>query len=91
MKKEALRIKLMEMITEEVVKYAGNIISLKLYDASSLACKIARESGNEEVFEVFNNFYQESFDTFMENSSMKKLKFKNLGITSLFRIDTKDK
>ena len=91
MKKEALRIKLMEMITEEVVKYAGNITSLKLYDASSLACKIARESSNEEVFEVFNNFYQESFDTFMEDSPMKKLKFKNLGITSLFRIDTKDR
>ena len=91
MKKEALRIKLIEMITEEVIKYAGSITSLKLYDASSLACKIARESGNEEVFEVFNNFYQESFDTFMEDSSMRELKFKNLGITSLFRIDTKDR
>ena len=91
MKKEALRIKLMEMITEEIVKYAGSITSLKLYDASSLACKIARESGNEEVFEAFNNFCQESFDTFMKDSPMRELKFKNLGITSLFRIDTKDR
>ena len=89
MKKEALRIKLMEMITEEIVKYAGSITSLKFYNASSLACKIARESGNEEVFEAFNNFCQESFDTFMEDSPMRELKFKNLGITSLFRIDTK--
>ena len=90
MKKEALRIELMEMITEEVIKYAGSITSLKLYDASSLACKIARESGNEEVFEAFNNFCQESFDTFMEDSPMRGLKLKHLGRTSSFRIDTED-
>ena len=92
MKKEALRIKLMEMITDEVVEYVGNITNLKLYDANYLACKIAEENGNEEVFEAFNSFCQESFDTFMEDSEspMRGLKLKHLGRTSSFRIDTED-
>ena len=92
MKKEELRIKLMGMITGEVVKYVGNVTNLKLYDANYLACKIAEESGNEEVFEAFNNFCQESFDTFMEDSEspMRGLKLKHLGRTSSFRIDTED-
>ena len=92
MKSEVLRIKLMEMITDEVVEYVGNITNLKLYDANYLAYKIAEESGNEEVFEVFNNFCQESFDTFMEDSEspMRGLKLKHLGRTSSFRIDTED-
>ena len=41
MKKEELRIKLMGMITGEVVKYVGNVTNLKLYDANYLACRIA--------------------------------------------------
>ena len=92
MKKEELRIKLMEIVTDEVVEYTGKITNLKLYDANYLACRIAEESGNEEAFEAFNNFCQESFDTFMEDSEspMRGLKFKNLGRTSLFRIDTED-
>ena len=92
MKKEALRIKLMEMITDEVVEYVGNITNLKLYDANYLACRIAEENGNEEVFEAFNSFCQESFDTFMEDSEspMRGLKLKHLGRTSSFRIDTED-
>ena len=92
MKKEELRIKLMGMITGEVVKYVGNITNLKLYDANYLACRIAEESGNEEAFEAFNNFCQESFDTFMEDSesSMRGLKFKHVGRTSSFMIDTED-
>ena len=92
MKSEVLRIKLMEMITDEVVEYVGNITNLKLYDANYLAYKIAEESGNEEVFEAFNNFCQESFDTFMEDSEspMRGLKLKHLGRTSSFRIDTED-
>ena len=92
MKKETLRIKLMEMITDEVVEYAGNITNLKLYDANYLACRIAEENGNEEVFEAFNSFCQESFDTFMEDSEspMRGLKLKHLGRTSSFRIDTED-
>ena len=47
MKKETLRIKLMEMITDEVVEYVGNVTNLKLYDANCLVYKIAEESGNE--------------------------------------------
>ena len=92
MKKEELRIKLMGMITGEVVKYVGNVTNLKLYDANYLACRIAEESGNEEAFEAFNNFCQESFDTFMEDSEspMRGLKLKHLGRTSSFRIDTED-
>ena len=92
MKKETLRIKLMEMITDEVVEYVGNVTNLKLYDANYLACKIAEESGNEEAFEAFNNFCQESFDTFMEDSEspMRGLKIKHIGRTSSFRIDTED-
>ena len=92
MKKEELRIKLMEMITDEVIEYAGKITNLKLYDANYLACRIAEESGNEEAFEAFNNFCQESFDTFMEDSEspMRGLKLKHLGRTSSFRIDTED-
>ena len=92
MKSEVLRIKLMEMITGEVVKYVGNITNLKLYDANYLACKIAEENGNEEIFEAFNSFCQESFDTFMEDSEspMRGLKLKHLGRTSSFRIDTED-
>ena len=92
MKSEVLRIKLMEMITDEVVEYVGNITNLKLYDANYLAYKIAEESGNEEVFEAFNNFCQESFDTFIEDSEspMRGLKLKHLGRTSSFRIDTED-
>ena len=92
MKKEELRIKLMGMITGKVVKYVGNVTNLKLYDANYLACKIAEESGNEEAFEAFNNFCQESFDTFMEDSEspMRGLKFKYIGRTSSFMIDTED-
>ena len=92
MKKETLRIKLMGMITGEVVEYVGNVTNLKLYDASYLACRIVEESGNEEAFEAFNNFCQESFDTFMEDSEspMRGLKLKHIGRTSLFRIDTED-
>ena len=92
MKSEVLRIKLMEMITDEVIEYAGKITNLKLYDANYLACRIAEESGNEEAFEEFNNFCQESFDTFMEDSEspMRGLKLKHLGRTSSFRIDTED-
>ena len=92
MKKEELRIKLMGMITGEVVKYVGNVTNLKLYDANYLACRIAEESGNEEACEAFNNFCQESFDTFMEDSEspMRGLKLKHLGRTSSFRIDTED-
>ena len=92
MKSEVLRIKLMEMITDEVVEYVGNITNLKLYDANYLAYKIAEESGNEEVFEAFNNFCQESFDTFIEDreSPMRGLKLKHLERTSSFRIDTED-
>ena len=92
MKKETLRIKLMGMITGEVVEYVGNVTNLKLYDANYLAYKIAEESGNEEVFEAFNNFCQESFDTFIEDSEspMRGLKLKHLGRTSSFRIDTED-
>ena len=92
MKSEVLRIKLMEMITDEVVEYAGNITNLKLYDANYLVCRIAEENGNEEAFEVFNNFCQESFDTFIEDSEspMRGLKLKQLGRTSSFRIDTED-
>ena len=92
MKKETLRIKLTEMITDEVVEYVGNITNLKLYDANYLACRIAEENGNEEVFEAFNSFCQESFDTFMEDSEspMRGLKLKHLGRTSSFRIDTED-
>ena len=92
MKKEELRIKLMGMITGEVIEYAGKITNLKLYDANYLACRIAEESGNEEAFEAFNNFCQESFDTFMEDSEspMRGLKLKHLGRTSSFRIDTED-
>ena len=82
----------MEMITDEVVEYVGNITNLKLYDANYLACRIAEENGNEEAFEAFNNFCQESFDTFMEDSEspMRGLKLKHLGRTSSFRIDTED-
>ena len=92
MKKEELRIKLMGMITGEVVKYVGNVTNLKLYDANYLACRIAEENGNEEAFEAFNNFCQESFDTFIEDSEspMRGLKLKHLGRTSSFRIDTED-
>ena len=92
MKKEELRIKLMGMITGEVVEYVGNVTNLKLYDANYLACRIAEESGNEEAFEAFNNFCQESFDTFMEDSEspMRGLKFKHVGRTSSFMIDTED-
>ena len=92
MKKETLRIKLMEMITDEVIEYAGKITNLKLYDANYLACRIAEENGNEEAFEAFNNFCQESFDTFIEDSEspMRGLKLKHLGRTSSFRIDTED-
>ena len=92
MKSEVLRIKLMEMITDEVIECAGKITNLKLYDANYLACRIAEESGNEEVFEAFNSFCQESFDTFMEDSEspMRGLKLKHLGRTSSFRIDTED-
>ena len=92
MKKEELRTKLMGMITGEVAEYVGNVTNLKLYDANYLACRIAEKSGNEEVFEAFNNFCQESFDTFIEDSEspMRGLKLKHLGRTSSFRIDTED-
>ena len=47
---------------------------------------------DEEVFEAFNNFCQESFDTFIEDSEspMRGLKFKHIGRTSSFMIDTED-
>ena len=61
MKKEELRIKLMEIVTDEVVEYTGKITNLKLYDANYLACRIAEESGNEEAFEAFNNFLSIAF------------------------------
>ena len=82
----------MGMITGEVAEYVGNVTNLKLYDANYLACRIAEESGNEEAFEAFNNFCQESFDTFMEDSEspMRGLKFKHVGRTSSFMIDTED-
>ena len=95
MKTEVLKIKLMEMITDEVVEYVGNITNLKLYDANYLAYKIAEESGNEEVFEAFNNFCDESFEEFMgsyeyDEAVMEGLKMCNVGTTSSFRIDTED-
>ena len=66
-KTEVLKIKLMEMIPEEVTEYVGNIINLKLYDAHFLAYKIAEENGNEEAFEAFNNFCQINFYYFAED------------------------
>ena len=92
MKTEVLKIKLMEMIPDEVTEYVGNIINLKLYDAHFLAYKIAEENGNEEAFEAFNNFCQINFYYFVEDceSPMKGLEFKHIGRTSSFRIDTED-
>ena len=92
MKTEVLKIKLMEMIPEEVTEYVGNVTDLKLYDANFLACEIAEESGNEEAIEAFYEFCRTNFYYFAEDdeSPMSGLKFKHLGKTSLFRIDTED-
>ena len=96
MKTEVLKIKLMEMIPEEVVEYAGNITNLKLYDANYLAYKIGEKNDNiEEMNDLFNNFCDESFEEFMgsdeyDEAVMEGLKMCNIGTTSSFRIDTED-